>query len=382
MNEQMSKTDDSEDSTFDDLPDPAPAISAPRTLGAGRGVAWLALLLAAIALAAVAYTAFEDWRTQRNLELSSDNIAASIRAIATRIDASNQELAELKSQLALLAQADGGAEKQIDALTRDIEQRLQQLDALPVRTGNLEMAMAALQGVSTGARDKWLLGESEYYMQMANAQLQLAGNSELAALALAMADERIAQLANPALTNVRIAIADERAALAAMTIPDVEGITLQLGGLARVVASLPLRPVKRIDDGVAAVSTADAGAIDRAWNSVKQATSDMIKHRTADEQVMPLISPEAEYFLRTNLALQLQTARLALLRGERSVFAASITDAASWLETYFDAGSEPVRVALRSLNELGGGIFDVETPDISGSLLLLRQYNSISETAP
>ena len=38
----------------------------------------------------------------------------------------------------------------------------------------------------------------------------------------------------------------------------------------------------------------------------------------ADEAMRPLIAPEAQYFLRANLALQLQAARLALLRGEET----------------------------------------------------------------
>ena len=91
-------------------------------------------------------------------------------------------------------------------------------------------------------------------MQLANAQLQLAGDPELAALALGMADERIAQLANPALTNVRIALADEVATLEGMQTTDVEGVTLKLASIARVVETLPLRPVDRIEDEAAAAA--------------------------------------------------------------------------------------------------------------------------------
>ena len=35
-----------------------------------------------------------------------------------------------------------------------------------------------------------------------------------------------------------------------------------------------------------------------------------------DDQARPLLAPDAVYFLRTNLSLQLQAARLALLRGD------------------------------------------------------------------
>ena len=364
-------------STADDA---ASAAAMPAQRPAG-GVAWLALLFATIALVAACYTIYEDWRTQRDLVLSSDNVKASIGNFAARIDATRQQLDEINAEMDALASTDTRTENRIVQLERDFDQRLRLLDALPARTDNLELAISSLLGASDDARDTWLLGEAEYYMQLANAQLQLAGNPQLASLALGVADERIAELANPALTNVRMAIAEERAALHGMSTPDVEGITLKLAALARSVAALPTRRVERAGDLAAAELPADSGSFDRAWNSIRQATAGLIKHRTSDESVMPLLSPEAEYFLRTNLTLQLQTARLAVLRGEQSVYAESLTDAASWLEIYFDTGSESVQAALQTVASLLDGMHDVEKPDISGSLQLLRRYVSVAETA-
>ena len=376
----MSEIDETEDKVQPDEPELTPA-AAPKPKPSGGGVAWIALLVAVIALAAVGYTIYEDWRTQQDLELSSGNIEDSISKLSGRIESSKDALAAIESELAALAQVDNGAADQIDALQRDLDNRLRQVDSLPIRMGNLEAAISTLQGVSAGARDTWLLGEAEYYMQLANAQLQLAANPELASLALGMADERIAQLANPALTNVRIAISDELAALKGMNTPDVAGITLQLASLARVVAAMPIRSIERVEENAAAENVAEIGRFDRAWNSVKRATSDMIKHRTTDEQVMPLISPDAEYFLRTNLTLQLQTARLALLRGEQSIYGESLADAAAWIEAYFDTDSAQVAAAMQSISELRNGMFELETPDISESLRLLRRYNSVTESA-
>lgn len=364
--------------------DPEPESEpAPKRPG-GNGVSWLALLIAVIALGAIGYTVYNDWRTQQRLELDSGNIEASLNSLSRRIDETNEAIAATALQFAALETVDSSASAEISTLRlqlADLDESMQLLKSLPLRLSNTEAALAALQGFSEGARDTWLLGETEYYMQLANAQLQLARNPELAALALGMADERIAQLANPALTNVRVALADEIAALNGMQTPDVEGITLQLASLARMVESLPLRPVERIEDESAATGDEESGRLDRAWNSIKSATSDLIKHRTTDEQVMPLISPDAEYFLRTNLALQMQTARLALLRGEQPVYEASLSDAAHWLETYFDADSSQVAAALETLGELQGGMFATEAPDISRSLRLLRQYTSVAETA-
>ena len=369
-------TQDIETADNDTAPDPQAVRGS-----FGGGIAWLALLLSAVALLAVGYTIYEDWRTQQDLALDSGNIEASLTNLSGRIDATNSAVSGTPANLEALAQADTGISSRVDLLERDIGERLRLLDSLPTRISSTEAALAALQGVSAGARDIWLLGEAEYYMQLANAQLQLAGNPELAVLALGMADERVAQLANPALTNVRIAIADEVVSLNGMRTPDIEGITLKLASLARVIESLPLRPIERIEDAASAVTDEEASRLDRAWNSVKSATSGLIKHRTTDEEVMPLISPEAEYFLRTNLALQMQTARLALLRGERQVFEESLSDAVIWLELYFDANSSQVEAAVGSIKALHGGMFAAETPDISASLRLLRQYNSIAETA-
>lgn len=383
----MSEIEDTEaEAAPEPEPEPKPESEpepAPRRSG-GNGVGWLALLIAVIALSAIGYTIYSDWRTQQRLELDSGNIEASLNSLSRRIDETNQAIAATAVQFAALESVDSGASDEITALRlqlADLDERMQLLNSLPLRLSNTEAALAALQGFSEGARDTWLLGEAEYYMQLANAQLQLARNPELAALALGMADERVAQLSNPALTNVRVALADEIAALTGMQTPDVEGITLQLASLARMVESLPLRPVERIEDASTANGDEDSGRLDRAWNSIKSATSDLIKHRTTDEQVMPLISPEAEYFLRTNLTLQMQTARLALLRGEQSVYDASLDDAARWLNTYFDANSAQVAAALETLGQLQGGMFAAEAPEISGSLRLLRQYTSVAETA-
>jgi uroporphyrin-3 C-methyltransferase len=370
----MSETEDNEPEV---TPQPA------RNSGGG-GIAWLALLISVAALGVVGYTLYKDWRAEQEIDLNAGNVEASLSNLSGRINATNDALAETTAQFEALSQADASVAGRIDAVQleqSDISERLQLLNSLPIRIGNTEAALATLQGVSAGARDTWLLGEAEYYMQLANAQLQLAGNPDLAELALSMADDRVAQLANPALTNVRIALADEIAALAGMQTPDIEGITLKLASLARVVESLPLRPIERIEDEADETPEEEMGRLDRAWNSVKSATTGIIKHRTTDEEVMPLISPEAEYFLRTNLALQMQTARLALLRGEQQVYEASLNDAGLWLELYFDVNSPQVATSLESIEELKGGMFAAETPDISESLRLLRRHTSVSENA-
>ena len=341
-------------------------------------IAWLALLLSAAALAAVAYLINEDWRNRGAAIETNDSIAN----LASRVDASRDSVANLESRVAELAGSNADFASQIEAQQRKIDERIRLLDSLPVRMSGLESSVAALQGVSAGTRDTWLLSEAEYYMQIANAQLQLAGNPHLATLALRMADERIAQLGNPALIEVRTAVADELAALDVMEKPDIEGATLTLSSLARVVDSLPLRGRENTEDeSTDAEGTEELSGMDRALASVRDAMSGLVKVTPPDQVAAPLVTPDAVYFLRTNLTLQIQVARLALLRGETAVFEQSLGDASAWLQRYFDTESTQVSASLQTIDEIRGGQFSMAPPDISNSLRLLRQFRTLSETA-
>ena len=93
------------------------------------------------------------------------------------------------------------------------------------------------------------------------------------------------------------------------------------------------------------------------------------------------MTPEAEYFLRTNLTLQIQAARLALLRNEQAVFQQSLDDASAWLGLYYDRESAQVASALQTIAEIRDSMIAVTTPDISESLRLLRQYETLAESA-
>ncbi len=343
----------------------------------GAGLAWLALVFSILAAVGIGYMAVQDWRAQRSANASSESLVD----LRTRVASLDNSLATLDEGIAALAQTDAQTSAELEAVRQNLETRLQLFEFLPSRLSSLESSMSSLQGVSAGARNTWLLAEAEYYMQIANAQLQLAGNPHLAALALGMADERIVQLADPALTEVRRAISDELTALEVMDKPDIEGITLTLSSLARVVASLPLRQIAEAKADENAEIDPDLSGVGRAWASIKGAVSGLVKVTGPDQTAIPLLTPDAIYFLRTNLTLQLQAARLALLRGEQAVFQQSLDDAAAWLEQYFDAESAQVGSTLETIDEIRGGMMAVTTPDISQSLRLLRQYKTLVESA-
>jgi uroporphyrin-3 C-methyltransferase len=358
-----------------DTPPVLPAPEPPPKKGSGA-VAWLALLIALAGCAAAGYLVFEDWRDANE----ADRNASALADLRSRLASSDASLSGLDEALGELAGSDARTAAEIDDLEAELDDRLQRLESLPTRMSNIEDLVATFQGISAGNRNRWLLAEAEYYMQIANAQLQLAGNPHLASQALSMADERVEQVADPALIEVRRALSDELAALENMAKPDIEGITLTLASLARVVSSLPLRQAESDTDGGDEDVDESLSGVDRAWASVKDAVSELVRVTPPDETAIPLMTPDAEYFLRTNLVLQLQVARLALLRGEHAVFEQSLDDASNWISAYFDGESAQVRGAVATIDEIRSSIPTVSVPDISESLRLLRQFNSINES--
>ncbi|MGB5689745.1 MAG: uroporphyrinogen-III C-methyltransferase [Woeseiaceae bacterium] len=347
----------------------------PKRERSGNSVAWLAFLVALIAFAAAGYVAWNDWRGA-----SDTSVEDQIARLDSRITSSTQPLADLEAQIAALDARDPGVDAAIEKLRRELDERIRLLSALPARISTLEGSVASLAGVSEGARDAWILAESEYYMQIANAQLQLANNPHLASLALRMADERIVQLANPALTDVRRAISDELASLDVMEKPDLEGATLTLASLARVVESLPL--AGNVDaEEEAPESDPEQSGMSRAWSSIKNAMSGMVKVTPPEQAKLVRLSPDSEFFLRSNIALQLQSARLALLRGEQAIFEQTLDDTSALLNEYFDTDSAAVSGALETIAEIRTHVFTTATPDISESLRLLRQFRTLNENA-
>ena len=382
---ETTKDDPQADATFDDAAvdeaiddvQPESAGKTPQKRGASASIAWLALFLSLLTVAGIGYLLLEKMRSDNSADASD----AAFAALERELEASDQSIESLQGSVSKLSADDTRSVSAIDSLRRDIEQRADLLNSLPPRMSSLERSVAALQGVSIEARNTYLIAEAEYYMQIANAQLQLAGNPYLASLALEQADDRLLQMADPALTATRAAIADELTALEVMEKPDIAGVTLVLASLARVVDSLPLRSAGGTTAAAAETDDGELSGPGKAWAAVKDAASGLIRITPPDGDKAALITPDVADLARSNLSLQLQAARLALLRGEQEIFEQSLDDADAWLELYFDTRSEQVRSARQTMAEIRADYASAAPPDISQSLRLLRQYKILAGNA-
>ena len=344
-----------------------------------RLLGWLIVI---IFLAAASASIYWWWQQQDigQFAIASDADVSVLRDDLRAVEAAS---AALESEVAAIRDENARFQQQINGFANDVNKRLQGAESIGGRVSGLESAVASVQGISQGSRNTWLLAEAEYYLQIANAQLNLAGNSDHALLALKLADERVRELADPAYTEVRRALADEIQKLETFSKVDIEGISLTLASLSRVVDSLPIQEQfsDAEEDTPAAIADEDLGGLERAGAAVRNALKDVVSVRRVDQQARPLLAPEARYFLRANMALQLQAARLALLRGEKASFEQSLEDASTWLQDHFVADSAPVVSALATIEDIRNTTLVVEYPDISGSLRLLRQQRTLASDA-
>ena len=332
-------------------------IRAPRK--SGRGLALLALIGALAALA------WSTW-TWQDAQHSLSSLSAMDQTGTSQRDNLQQSMAELRREVERL-------EAGRSALEGARQDTFNDIAGLSQRLANLESMAKDEHGVSNEVRNKWILAEVEYFLQIANARLQLARDVKSALAALRLADGRLSAMEDPALTEVRRMIRGELMDLDAVKLPDIQGIALTLGTLADRIDQLPLSrkiQLNREQPGASVDESADGW--DRAVSKVGQAFSGIISVRKTDELATPLLSPSEEYFLRRNLELKLEAARLALLYGDEASFRESVRNARRWLGEYFDTSNTATANAIKTLGQLEVQSIRPVLPDISGSLSLLK----------
>ena len=338
-----------------------------RASGSGPA-AWAgtaALLLALLAAVGVGYL----WLESRSQIETSKNVIGLRTELANRAS----ELAELRGSIEEMETANAQLTQQLDSLTRQFDR---QLEDIPLRISRIERTLDEIPGVDNQARSAWLLAEAEYFLRIANAQLNLAGNVDVSLRALALADQKLRDLADPGLTRVRSLLADEQTALRAVPRPDSEGIVLALGSLARSLDSLPLNRDAPGRFGQPAEFDGTESGLQRAWRKITEAFFNIISVKREDNSVTPLMSAAEESMLIRSLDIELQIGRLALIRNEKELYHRSLEAVSERLERYFDTDSPEVIAALATIEKAASAELPDELPNISGSLALLLRLGT------
>ena len=340
---------------------------------ASRNLSTTAALIALGVSVAVAGYVWVEQRSgvgQRVAELKEDAGARS------------SELAALKARLDEVANSRRMLDDDMDRLRERFARETETLSELPGQVEQLQQTVDRFVGVGDKVRAAWLLAEAEHYMRIANAQLGLAGDIGVAETALGLADDSLRELNDPRLLPVRKLLADEIRGLKAVPRPDTEGIVLTLGSLADNLENLRLKSTAPAEFRAPPVMpAAPLTGFERALAVTRAALASLVSVRRVDDPVSPLLSEAEQTVLIRSLDLELQLARLAIMRGDAGMYRRSLDAASERLRQHFDLASADVQAAAESLAELEAAKLPEELPDISGSLDALLRISAANRPA-
>lgn len=279
--------------------------------------------------------------------------------------ARQQVLLDMDAKVASLQE---GLQTSLAEQNTKLEARLKQEQSA---RAELEKSLEQLHTELGRDRHAWTLAEVRYYLRLANTRLLLLADVASALRGLELADARVKSLASPSLHKLRGLLSDEIAALKAVPKVDTEGASLRLIALARQVEDLPvLSPTRSETANQAGTSKAPIdimdwrGHINAIWTELKT----LVTIRRTDRPIDALLAPEQMIFLRHNLRLKLEAARLALLQKDTVVYQASLTEAGEWIAAYFNRDAAAVMALLEQLKTLAALELQPALPDISRSL--------------
>ena len=267
-----------------------------------------------------------------------------------------------------------GLGSRTDELERQVNNSLaEDLKSLQTRQQALEDSIANLRSELTGDARVWDVEEIATLLQIANDRLHLEKEVAPSLAALEAADRHLQALKNPALLEVRRLLADEIAELRATANPDIDGMALSLNALIKGIDRLPISDASLEQAGGNTVTVSAKGwrgVLNDLWEKLKSLVS--IQHH--GQVAHPLLAPNERYFLRQNLRLNLEAARLALLRRDDQTYKQTLQSVQQWITRYFDNDSPATTGALQELAHLQQIDIAPSLPDISGSLNALRAW--------
>jgi len=146
-------------------------------------------------------------------------------------------------------------------------------------------------------------------------------------------------------------------------------LSAQLTALQSKIPGLPFRGEVTAQPEPEPVPAEDAGW----WESIKQTLSSLVTVRRRVPEDQTLLSLDDKDYLRQGLWLQFESARLALMRNDTSVYTGSLDRVNDTVEQFFQNGSSGVQAMLLEVTALKAVNIAPPMPDISAPWTQLRQ---------
>ncbi|TVT59809.1 MAG: HemX protein [Sedimenticola thiotaurini] len=306
-------------------------------------------------------------------------LQASLQQMNQALGKAGEQQQQLQSQLATVEKAFERQKDEIatqqSALAAQDQKLTAERDRLSKQASEMKQSLESVYSKVGRSSNAWMAAEAEYLMRVANHRLRLEGDVRTAIAALEAADGRLRDTGDPGLIEVREVLAGEIATLKSVGPLDRVGLSARITGLIGQVKGLkmvgleysPSEPEKAKEstsEGERSVQT----LLKDGWEGFKSVM--VIRHR--DKPVSAMLAPEQQFFVYKNLELQLEAARLALLKGDPELFATSLKQATVWVGDFFDADAVATQAVQKEIADLATVNVRPQLPDISKSLTALQ----------
>jgi uroporphyrin-III C-methyltransferase len=230
-------------------------------------------------------------------------------------------------------------------------------------------------------RHTWALAEAEYLVRLADHDLRFRHSTVTAIAALQTAKARLEAEDRQGFSNPIRHLDSDINALSLVQLPDREALAQELAGLDGKIDDLPLLRQNR-PTAPQTGTTEDAATEKRSgWDKIWFDLGNLITIRHEEEVVAkPMLPPEQRYFLRRNLQLKLESARLALLLDNSNAWRANLNEATEWTRRYFDGNDALVKELLATLEHLAEVKLLPPLPDLSTTRDLLQKLSRQAAT--
>lgn len=341
-----------------DKPEREPAVMVKKTGGA---MVWAALFLSllAVGLAAVTYRLVRVQQSDTTVVEQLSQNTARMNTLQEKQGSLGAQLTDIQTSINKLEQAQQASAESLRGLAGNMA------------IDNTELAVA----------------EVEQLMIMAIHNLTLERDVNTALAALEAADRRLASLDEPQLLNTRSQLAADMNALRSVNQVDTSGLSLYLSDLLGRVEALPLNKIPIVETSPAnQPEDAARPAWQRLLLAVWQEFRGMIVITRTGSNAKATLLPGETWFLYQNLRLQLETARLAVIRQDTQSLHTAMQSVSMWLTDYFDTSDSSVANIIQTAEKMASLDLTPELPDISSSLetlhAFIKDYTAVDTTDP
>ncbi|ABI58008.1 uroporphyrinogen-III C-methyltransferase [Alkalilimnicola ehrlichii MLHE-1] len=336
----------------------------------------VALLVVVLVLGAAATW----WLTGEMRELRAEQARmVSADRLDERSDALERQLARLEDRVTDTGERAASARERADEAGDALGTLREQLDELRARQGGFEEGLERLGARAEANRENWIRSEAAYLATVAVHRMRFHRDPKTALGALQAADKLMADIGASESVPARVALNEAVTQVLEWAPPEVGRLAATLADLEGRVDGLPM-PAERATGGIDLPRmAADEG--DPVWLArLKDATGRVqaglgeLVVVQREEAAPPLVAPDQRYFLRENLKLRLEAARLAALQGDQDLWEDSLQRAHDWVLAHFDTSDLDVEAVADTLARLRRQDIDPELPDIATTLEPVKPF--------